>query len=47
MLKEGDILTIRRRIDSGEMLKKIATSYGVSGEHIRQIKIRKVWTHLP
>lgn len=46
-LKEADIPVIRRRISAGEACTRIAKSFGVSHTVIYQIKLGKLWRHVP
>ena len=42
-LMEGDVLAIRRRLNSGEIQRLIAGDYGVSRSLIRAIKLGEAW----
>ena len=46
ILKESDVLEIRRRLGSGETLRKLADDYLVSPRTILRIKKRETWSHI-
>lgn len=45
-LVEADVLVIRHRIAAGEMLRAIATDYGVSEGVVNHIKDGRSWAHV-
>ncbi|MET8278228.1 HNH endonuclease signature motif containing protein [Micromonospora sp. NPDC005174] len=46
-LTEDDVRAIRRPDKYRGLLKDLAAEYGVSDTHIRRIRARQIWRHLP
>ena len=45
-LTEYDVIQIRRRHAEGESQKSLAREYGVDPSTIKQVRLRRAWTHV-